>query len=536
MKIEQCSLFSGIGAFEKAMENLEIDFKITSYCEINKYSSCAYAAIHGISEDLNLGDISQVKSEDIPYFNLLTWGFPCQDISIAGKQAGIKVGTRSGLYYEGYRILKDRLPKYSIIENVKNLTQKGHKEEFAMILEDLEGLGYKNYWKVLNAKDFGVPQNRERVFIVSILGDGDFEFPEGFDSGIRLKDILEEDIDEKYYVSEKVLKGFVEKTPNFGYINQDTQSSKVISENGLSQSLCAGTHGYCNGYIKNEPVRVGGLFDTEKGKHQAGEIWDKEGVAPTLTTMQGGYRQPSIICAVRGRYEEDGSIKQHLEPQKNGTTNTITTVQKDNYVLEPKEKMGRMGRQAVETYNDHRNELEVGDTLNPFNKNISKSQLSPTITTRPEGFKTAIITVCNESNIEPNEIKREPPLEREGWHRNAKEVLNAEGISRTISTQSNNLCTKIKDPINFRIRKLTPLECWRLMGFTDEDFNKAKAALLIKFYKGRDRADSQLYKMAGNSIVVTVIEAIGKVLFKDHMISQEESSKEIEANSNIFHW
>lgn len=515
MKIKQCSLFSGIGAFEEGFKNIGLDFELTSFCEIDKHSSCAYAAIHGVSEDLNLGDISQVKSEDIPEFNLLTWGFPCQDISVAGNEAGIKVGTRSGLYFEGYRILKDRLPKYSIIENVKNLTQKGHIDEFNMILSDLESLGYTNYWKVLNAKDFGVPQNRERVFIVSILGDQEFEFPKGFDSGIRLKDVLEEDIDEKYYVSEKMLKGFLAHNKNHegrtgfiwkptninsnakcirangglcptdntivcddshtvkkeGFINQDTQSAIVMGETGLSQSLCAGTHGYCNGYIKNEPMRVGGLFDTEKSKHQAGEIWDKEGVAPTLTTMQGGYRQPSIICAVRGRYEEDGSIKQHLEPQKNGATNTITTVQKDNYVLEP------------------------------------------------------------------NEIKREPPLEREGWHRNAKEVLNAEGISRTISTQCNNLCTKVKDPLNFRIRKLTPLECWRLMGFTDEDFYKAKAALIARFYNGRDRADSKLYKMSGNSIVVTVIEAIGKALFQNKTKADEKQLIELEETEvKIFHW
>ena len=110
----------------------------------------------------------------------MTWGFPCQDISIAGKMKGIKEGeTRSGLYFEGYKILKEKLPKISIIENVKNLTSKRFQNEFNSILKDLSDLGYTNYWQVLNAKDYGIPQNRERVFIISIRDDkGSFSFPE----------------------------------------------------------------------------------------------------------------------------------------------------------------------------------------------------------------------------------------------------------------------------------------------------------------------------------------------------------------------
>ena len=145
---------------------------------------------------------------------MMTWGFPCQDISVAGKLKGVEIGTRSGLYYEGIRILKETMPKYSIIENVKNLTSKRFKETFDMILKDLENAGYNNYWKVLNAKNFGVPQNRERVFIVSIRKDidtGTFEFPTEFDNGLRLKDILENEVDEKYFLSENMIKGFIAK-------------------------------------------------------------------------------------------------------------------------------------------------------------------------------------------------------------------------------------------------------------------------------------------------------------------------------------
>lgn len=149
------SLFSGIGAFEKALENLQIPFKLVGFSEIDKFAIKSYCAIHNIDEKLNLGDIRNIKEKELPDFNLMTWGFPCQDISIAGRMKGIQKGTtRSGLYYEGHRILKEKLPEVSIIENVKNLTSKRFKNEFEMILNDIKKLGYNNYWQILNAKDY----------------------------------------------------------------------------------------------------------------------------------------------------------------------------------------------------------------------------------------------------------------------------------------------------------------------------------------------------------------------------------------------
>lgn len=159
------SLFSGIGAFEKALSRLDIPFDLMGYSEIDKYASKNYSKIHNVSEDLNYGDITKINTDELSDFDLMTWGFPCQDISVAGKGEGIKEGTRSGLYYEGYRILKAKLPKISIIENVKALISKKHKHSFEMILKDLEELGYTNYWQVLNAKDYGIPQNREREYL-----------------------------------------------------------------------------------------------------------------------------------------------------------------------------------------------------------------------------------------------------------------------------------------------------------------------------------------------------------------------------------
>ena len=206
------SLFSGIGAFEKALSNLNIPYNLLAYCEIDKYASKSYSAIHGVSEELNLQDVTKVDSLDIlDNVDFITYGFPCQDISNAGKQRGFtdEEGnrTRSGLFFEALRIIEEFQPKFAIAENVKALTSKKFTEEFKTVLESLEKAGYNNYWQVLNAKDYGIPQNRERVFIVSIRKDIDkgFTFPKPIPLELRLKDLLEDEVDEKYYLSEKKL-------------------------------------------------------------------------------------------------------------------------------------------------------------------------------------------------------------------------------------------------------------------------------------------------------------------------------------------
>ncbi len=214
-KLKLLSLFSGIGAFEKALTRQDIPYELVNYCEIDKYATKAYSLIHNVDENLNLGDAKKINEKKIPDFDLLTYGFPCQDISVSGRQKGINKNTRSGLLFEALRILKYKNPKYSICENVKNLVGKRFIKDFNRLLEDLEGFGYNNYWQVLNAKYYGVPQNRERVFIVSIKKDIDnntFKFPEGFDSGARLKDFIETDVDLKYYLSDKELKYMDRKT------------------------------------------------------------------------------------------------------------------------------------------------------------------------------------------------------------------------------------------------------------------------------------------------------------------------------------
>lgn len=210
--IKLLSLFSGIGAFEKALENIGVDYELVNYCEIDKYASKSYSLIHNVSEEKNLNDVTKVDTSKLPHdIDLVTYGFPCQDISNAGKQKGFtdESGnrTRSGLFFEALRIIEQTKPKVAIAENVKALTSKKFAKEFDTVLKSLNDVGYNCYWKVLNSKNYGIPQNRNRVFIVSIRKDidnFDFHFPQPKELKLRLNDLLESNVDEKYYLSEKL--------------------------------------------------------------------------------------------------------------------------------------------------------------------------------------------------------------------------------------------------------------------------------------------------------------------------------------------
>lgn len=260
------SLFSGIGAFEKALENLGIPHNVLAYCEIDKYASKAYSIIHDIPEEKNLKDVTKVDILDIcERVDLITYGFPCQDISNCGKQNGFVdengERTRSGLFFDALRIIDDYKPKFAIAENVKNLTSKRFKEEFKIVLESLEALGYNNYWQVLNSKDYGIPQNRERVFIISIRKDINkgFKFLTPFPLTLKLKDLLDDEIDESFYLStdliispeksngryllvkEATKRGYKEAYPgdsvNFAYPNSKCRRGRV--GNQITNTLLA---------------------------------------------------------------------------------------------------------------------------------------------------------------------------------------------------------------------------------------------------------------------------------------------------------
>ena len=357
----------------------------------------------------------------------------CQDFSLAGKQAGGDEGsgTRSSLMYETIRIVKKLKPKYVIWENVKNLLSKKHRHNFDAYLDTMEKLGYKNYYQVLNAKDYGIPQNRERVFTISILGDKTYEFPPKQELKLKLKDMLEYEVDEKYYLSDEQVERIRCSTFH--------QNNRRIQEKGYCDTLCAGDwkDPKCV-----EVTRKYGIFDDEKSKHQAGSVYDES-------------------C---------------------GSTTSSATVLIKNKALK-------------ETLQTNNIEKDVS-YIDSYNRNIRKDDLSGTITTRVSDSNNTFLAIKN--NTKKGYLEAE---DGDGVYISnidkkrgtvQKEMIPTLKTSPDIGCVTNNL----------RIRKLTPKECWRLMGFTDDDFEKA----------AKVNSNSQLYKQAGNSIVVNVLYEILKNL------------------------
>lgn len=220
-RIKVFTAFSGYDSQCLALDRLHRDFPDFSYelvgwSEIDKYAIQAHNALYPEACDKNYGDISKIDWEQVPDFDLFTYSFPCQDISAAGLQKGFEkgAGTRSGLLWECEKAIAAKRPRYLLMENVKALVSKKFKPMFLEWLMLLESYGYNNWWQVLNAKDYGVPQNRERVFCVSIRDDvrQKYTFPQGWELNKTLDDVLEDDVDAKYYLSNDRINGLLEST------------------------------------------------------------------------------------------------------------------------------------------------------------------------------------------------------------------------------------------------------------------------------------------------------------------------------------
>ena len=479
--IRLLSLFSGIGAFEKALDRIGAEYELVNYCEIDKYASMSYAAVHGVSEELNLRDVQTIDCDKLKEkgVNLVTWGFPCQDISVAGLMRGFEHNgqkTRSGLFYDALKVIRELQPEVAIAENVKALTGKKFEAEFAAVRGGLADAGYNNYYAILNASDYGIPQHRERVFIVSIRKDIDrdkFAFPQKEPLRLRVKDLLEYEVEEKYYIDTDRARELIRKLAEEGKLPETNkagtlgthETDRVWNENGITPSLKGTDHKNpvkialkqvgetgphqtdrvydaegCSRTLKAtehiHPMKIALKQIGEISSCQTGRIYDSDGCCPTLNTAQGGQKQPKIIDVMNG--EKDG---------------TIRTIKAQYYKTGPSslEKTKDRGSSGV---------IEQFDT----------------------GCKAiGDLKVGGERGI----------------------VYDAEKAMCTLSA------TQYKDPhkvLNeYRIRKLTPKECWRLMGFDDDDFEKARAAGI---------SNTQLYKQAGNSIVVQVLERIFEKLIE----------------------
>ena len=385
--------FAGIGSQHIALKQLsdEFNFKleVVGISEIDKYAIQSYEAIHGKVE--NYGSITDIQ--DIPKVDIFTYSFPCQDISLAGNQKGFSrdSGTRSGLLWEVERILEnqkelDKLPQVLLMENVKALVGIKFKDDYIEWQLKLQELGYTNYWEVLNAKNYGIPQNRERVFMVSILGKYSYNFPKPFPLKLRLKDMLEDEVDEKYYLSDKQIKGM-----QITKFNQYSLSKQLKDKNDIADTILAG--------FDRAPQVVKTLCLNSKvnGKQPSlqNRVYDSEGISTAITTSF----HPSILI--------------------------------------------------------------------------------------PEATKKGYAEATNGDGVYINR-----PHQKRG--------VVQKGMAQTIKTS---LDVGVVD--NSRIRKYTPLEVYRLMGFSDEHFDKAASVV----------SNSQLYKQAGNSIVVDVLYYIFKEMF-----------------------
>lgn len=361
----------------------------------------------------NLGDISQLDYSKIENFDLFNFSFPCTDISGAGKQKGLKnedgTPTRSGLVKYGIELIKTKKPKYIMIENVKALIQKKFINDFYDIVNEIESYGYKCYYPkkengqptCLNAKDYGIAQNRERIFVICVRNDIDnglFEFPKGFDSGLRLKDFLEDEVDEKYYLSQEI-------QDRFKLNGKEDENHNELNVIGTSAPKC----------------RTIGQRDITYGVN---------GIMSTLTATD--YKQPKQIL----------------------NTNQPNLI-------------GGIG------------EINFGKQFRQGNRVYDKNSIAMCLMSQPVGNTGGF------SYLYGKKIGDIP-----------KEALNDKEMKENLQS-------------NFRIRKLTPNECWRLMGFTDKQFDRAKELGI---------SDSQLYKQAGNSIVVNVLYYIFKELFKKYII------------------
>lgn len=506
------SLFSEIGAFEKALDKLNIKYELVNYCEIDKYAAKSYALIHNESESKNLGDITKVDTSKLPNdIDLVTYGFPCQDISLAGKQKGMfnedGTKTRSGLFFEALRIIEDTKPRVAIAENVKNLVSKKFNAQFQIVLESLEQAGYNNYYQILNAKDYGIPQNRERVFIVSIrkdIDDGTFEFPKPVELKLRLKDVLEDEVNEKYYLSDKIIKYIVANNEKWTGNNDKSLINKDIAScinTGEGSRRCDASN-----YVSKEAPDNFDLKDTDRliqdGTLQSGKwdkinescrrVYDPNGIAPTIHTCQGGNTEPKICIKESTKkgyaeaHEGDGVYLDRPHQKRGvvqkGMIQTIKTSGNDVGVVVKDETLKRkMCNQLIEEGKVQENDVirhsYSTSRMNGQMKDIQDNNMSPTLDTRCDCLGV-VVAAAQRGRGEENKQQLEI---------SDREVANVITTVQKDSMISNGL----------RIRKLTPKECWRLMGFEDKDIDKCIEGGM---------SNAQLYKQAGNSIVVGVLE------------------------------
>ena len=463
---------------------------------------------------------------------MICGGSPCQDFSVAGKQKGSvwtckECGheynpltvhwnerdkcpncgsenidkTRSSLLVEYLRVVRANKPNFGIYENVKNIVGKQFKDTtFKLFTDELEEYGYNVYWKVLNAKNYGIPQNRERVYLLFIkkdLDNGKFKFPEPFDNGLRLKDLLEDEVDDKFYISDEKVERFI---TNLNDKNSLLYDPCQVKREGKSREYSEyaptlTSRDYKDPRLVNENVvrQVGNISDCNGAwdNPQVGRVYDVSGCSPTLNTCSGGGHEPKVIT---------GLVKNQGEQFAKETDCANTLLARDykgfgnqemNYVTENNVKeIGYIKK----TEDGKKHQSNTVDDSDHIGRSLCACDYkSPMMVNIKQATKQGYIE-CEVGGVA--DLSYPDSKTRRG------RVQDNGNISPTITATETGIC-RIESPI--RIRKLTPKECFRLMGFSDENFDAAQKVGI---------SNSQLYKQAGNSIVVDVLYYIYVELYK----------------------
>lgn len=295
MKLRVFTSFSGYDSQLMALRDIGADYECVGWSEIDKWAIKAHDAVFPELAGRNYGDITKIDWNVVSDFDLFTYSFPCTDISIAGEQKGFEEdsGTRSSLLWECRRPIAAKHPKFLLMENVKALISEKYRPLFLKWESWLRSLGYVNYTEILNAKDYGVPQNRERVFMLSILNGCWYEFPHPVRLEKRLKDVLELEVDEKYYLSETMLKFLQKQTGR----NEPFKPAKIADLNGVAMTINARAHKM--GKQDNYVMQIGVTKQTDWNRQQY-RVYDPTGISPTITTKSGGGLEPKILMRGRG--------------------------------------------------------------------------------------------------------------------------------------------------------------------------------------------------------------------------------------------
>lgn len=486
--IRLIELFAGYGSQALALKYLNIPFEHYKICEFDKTAIKTYNEIHGTIFEAS--DIKNIKASNLKieetnkYTYLITYSFPCTDLSLAGKRQGMSKdsGTRSGLLWEVERILlecKDKeLPQLLLMENVPQVICSDFNDWQLY----LEKLGYKNYTQILNAKDYGIPQNRNRCFMVSILGDYSYSFPQPIKLDKRLKDLLEDNVDEKYYLSEKALNGLK---------NTQFQCSKIenrVAKGGIIPTILARDY--------KDPKLV--LVAQLNGFESSGRIYSEDGLAPTINTMGGGNREPKIATRLDKTLEknsiEDGDfIDSYNQIIRKGISGTITTrVSESNNTFIAIKNATKQGYIMAEDGDG----VDISGRMEYHRGTVQKGMAQTIKTSNDVGVVVSIKEDKKYFNLKKYGSYYTWKNKQGKYNTQCNRAASPEKCALTIA------CTEPGKVINnLRIRKLTPKECFRLMGVRDSDINKITCS------------NSQKYKLAGNSIVVNVLMAIFKELF-----------------------